>query len=313
MKHNKHYGKREGPFFRLKSRKKLAELLFISKHKLERLARKENLYHQFEKEKKGGGSRLISAPRQDLKAVQKRIASLLQRIAPPEYLFAPVSGRSYVDNAAAHLGAKSFRLLDIEDFFPSCTENKVIWFFHKRMECPPDVSAIIRGLVTHNGALPQGSPCSPILAYLCYVDMWEEIAHIVNKEYCALSVYADDITISGNVVPEEAIWKIKKVLRKHGHHYSVEKERNRLRTAEVTGVILRPEGLRAPNRQHKKLHDLRLQLKVTNSKKEKVHLSAQLTGRLSQIGQISSRNPQESTSKRGPHDKEIMGIYDMTV
>ena len=294
MKHNKYYGEREGPFFRLKSREKLAKLLFSNKSTLGRLAREKDLYYQFEKKKKGGGSRLISAPRQDLKAVQKRIASLLQHIAPPEYLFAPVSGRSYVDNAAAHLGAKSFRLLDIEDFFPSCTANKVIWFFHKRMECSPDVSAIIRGLVTHDGALPQGSPCSPILAYLCYVDMWEEIAEIVKRECCTLSVYADDLTISGDMVPGEAIWKIKKVLREHGHHYSVQKERSiHLKPAEITGVILRPEGLRAPNRQHKKLHDLKVQLRTTNSGDEKGRLEAQLIGRQSQLGQISSGNPQQ--------------------
>lgn len=233
---------------------------------------------------------MISAPREDLKRVQKRIATLLQRIAPPEYLYAPVRGRSYVDNANAHRRNKCFRLLDIEEFFPNCTANKVIWFFRKRMECSRDVSAIMRGLVTHNGSLPQGSPCSPILAYLSYVDMWEEIDQIVKEIHCTLSVYADDITISGDFIPERAIWEIKKVLRKNGHLYSVHKERRKLRIAEITGVILRPDGLHAPNRQHKKLHDLRLLLSKTNSVEEKVRLGAQLIGRQSQFEQIFSRN-----------------------
>ena len=289
MKH-KNYAERDSQFFRLKSRQRLAGLLFTGKHTLERIGRQEGLYHQFEKMKKDGGSRLISAPRQELKTIQKRIAILLQRIAPPEYLFAPVPGRSYVDNAAIHRGAECFRLLDIEDFFPNCTANKVIWFFHKRMECSSDVSAILRGLVTYNGSLPQGSPCSPILAYLCYVDMWEEINQIVSKAHCTLSVYADDITISGDLIPEKTIWEIKKVLRRNGHRHSTKKEQSKLRTAEITGVILRPDGLHAPNRQHKKLHELRIQQRRTNSVKGKVHLNEQLIGRQSQLGQISSKN-----------------------
>lgn len=122
----RYHGERDSQFFRLQSKAKLASLLFISLEKLKALASADDLYFDFEKPKASGGVREISAPRDDLKAVQSRIADLLQRIAPPDYLFAPVAGRSYVDNAAQHVGATSVRLLDIEDFFPSCTANKVI-------------------------------------------------------------------------------------------------------------------------------------------------------------------------------------------
>ena len=241
------------------------------------------------KRKSSGGFREISAPWDDLKAVQARIADLLRRIAPPDYLFAPVAGRSYVDNAAAHLGAHSVRLLDMEDFFPSCTDNKAIWFFHKRMQCSPDVAAILRGIVTHKASLPQGSPCSPILAYLCYVDMWEEVAHIVENAGCTLSVYADDLTISGEIVPEAAVWEIKKVLRMHGHRYKASKERSkRGRPAEITGVILRPDGLHPPNRLRKRLHDARRELGRTNSEAHTATLQAEVRGREAQMDQITS-------------------------
>ena len=288
-KPNKHHDARDSQFFRLRSRAKLASLLFISQAKLQTLPREQNLYYQFQKPKSSGGFRYISAPREDLKAVQARIKDLLHRIAPPDYLFAPVAGRSYVDNAAAHLGASSVRLLDIEDFFPSCTANKVIWFFHKRMECSPDVAAIIRGIVTLEDSLPQGSPCSPILAYLCYVDMWEEISRISANAGCTLGVYADDLTISGETVPEVAIWKIKKVLWKHGHHHQASKERSKhKRPAEITGVILRPDGLSAPNRLHKKLHDVRRELGRTRSNKHRGTLKAKVRGREAQMKQIAS-------------------------
>lgn len=288
----KYYTERDSPFFRLRSKKKLAALLFSSKSKLTTLAQDENLYTEFTKPKKDGGVRVISAPREDLKRIQKRIAVLLQRIMPPEYLFAPVSGRSYVDNAARHLGSDCIHLLDIEDFFPNCSANKIIWFFHKRMQCSEDVASIIKGLVTKNESLPQGSPCSPILAFLSYIDMWQEIEEIVNRAHCTLSVYADDLTISGSVVPQATIWEIKKTLRKHGHHYSSEKERSRyLKPAEVTGVILRPDGrLASPNRQHRAIHELRRQLNECNSDRDVALMQAQLRGRQTQMDQVSSGN-----------------------
>ena len=291
---DRHHREHDSPFFRLRSRAKLASLLFISRRKLESLARERGLYYQFPVSKPSGGIRIISAPRDDLKAVQARIADLLRRISPPDYLFAPVSGRSYVDNAAAHLGASAVRLLDIEDFFPKCTANKVIWFFRRRMQGSPDVAAIITGIVTHNGSLPQGSPCSPILAYLCYVDMWDEISRIVEEAGCTLSVYADDLTISGRVVPEAAIWDIKMALFRHGHHYQVDKERSKYGrfAAEITGVILKPDGLHVPNRSHKKLHEIQRELKRTKSDEHRTILKAQARGREAQMRQIMSGNSQ---------------------
>ena len=88
-KRDRYYSERASPFFRLKSRAKLADLLFISRTKLRTLACAEDLYVHFRKPKRSGGSREICAPREDLKAVQSRIATLLQRIVPPDYLFAP--------------------------------------------------------------------------------------------------------------------------------------------------------------------------------------------------------------------------------
>lgn len=286
------YSERDSPFFRLRSRKKLAELLFSGTEKLKTLSKGTDLYHSFPKVKKNGGIRMISAPRADLKAVQSRIADLLQRIAPPDFLFAPVGGRSYVDNAVRHVGARSFRLLDIEDFFPSCTADRVVWYFHTHLECSPDVAATLRGLVTQNGCLPQGSPCSPILAYLTYIDMWSEVDALVNKYNCRLSVYADDITVSGDVIPEELIWAIKRTLFKHGHRHSRKKERSIInRSAEITGTIINGNKVALPNRQHKKLFELRQELKGPLAPAARDRLLSQLRGRNAQLKQILRRAP----------------------
>ena len=306
-KRDRYYSERESPFFRLKSRAKLADLLFISPAKLRTLARAEALYVHFRKPKRSGGSREICAPREDLKAVQSRIADLLQRITPPDYLFAPVAGRSYVDNAARHLGARSMRSLDIVDFFPSCNRQKVCWFFRERMECSPDVTAVIIAIVTHEGSLPQGSPCSPILAYLCYADMWEEIARIVDDDGCVHSVYADDVTISGETVPERGVWEIKKALRKHDHRHNAGKERSkRDQPAEVTGVIVGPGGLHVPNRLHKRLREIRCELRRTRSAKHRADLTAQVHGRKAQMNQVKDGMKGQTPDRLGPSDPGVL-------
>ena len=288
---DRYYDETSSPFFRLRSRKKLARLLYRGQPGLEALAREPDPYRHFPKKKPGGGVRPISAPRGDLKQVQARIATLLHRIAPPDYLFAPVAGRSYVDNAARHLGAQSIRLLDIADFFPSCTGQKVYWFFNTRMQCSRDVAGVITGLVTHEGSLPQGSPCSPILAYLSYVDMWERISEIVKEAGCTLSVYADDLTISGTMVPEAAIWKVKRELQGHGHRYNAAKERSRRgKPAEITGVILRPDGLHPPNRSRKRLREVRQEWKKARSGAERATLEVRLRGREAQLNQVMAGN-----------------------
>jgi hypothetical protein len=278
----------QSPFFKLATQKKLAELLFVSLAGLKRLANCGGEYRCWDEAKKSGGTRRIEAPPEALKAVQRRISDLLQRITPPDYLMAPVKRRSYVHNAAVHVGAKAFRLLDVEDFFPSCTDKRVFWFFHKKMLCAADVAAVLTKLATRNGHLPQGSPCSPILAYFAYCDMWDGINAIVKQSGCKLSIYADDITISGEVVRENDVWKVKQTLHRAGHRYSMKKERSIIcRPADITGVIVVGDDLLLPNRQHQLLTKVRRERQSATGQKERQVLDRRVRGRVAQARQIT--------------------------
>lgn len=273
--------------FKVRSKKKLADHLYTSVRNLENLRDADSLYSSWQEKKKNGGFRLIEAPFDHLKDKQKRIADLLQRIEPPDYLMAPVKKRSYVTNAAIHVGARAYCLLDIEDFFPSCSAKRVFWFYNKKMQCAPDVSAILTGISTRNGYLPQGSPCSPILAYFAYVDMWEEIDRIAKGSGCNLSIYADDITISGEVVYGQDVWEVKKILRKYGHSFSQKKERHLVdRPVEITGVVVTETALLLPNRQHLKLLETKRKKENARSSKHKEMLERQIRGRLAQAKQV---------------------------
>lgn len=294
----------DSALYKLKSRKRLTDILLSSSEVLTELKSKDVLYERRWKHKKeekwlrsapskdkAEFFRPIDIPDHNLKIIQSRIAKLLSKIEPPDYLYSPVSGRSYVENAAHHKGARAFKLLDIADYFPSCTANRVAWFFGKVMQCSPDVAAILVRLTTHNECLPQGSPCSPILAYFSNLSMWDAIHDEVTSRGCKFSVYADDLTISGEVIPGVLVWKIKQIIHKHGFRIKAEKETSLIDApADITGVIVRGERTLLPNRQLKKLKELREDRRQTKSVKLKSKLDNQIHGRLSQRRQVESSN-----------------------
>lgn len=303
---NSIYSLRDSPFFRLRSRKKLARLLRVSPAALSEISKRDDLYRRCWKSKKtddwlncppsdedADKYRPIDKPDHSLKNLQARIADLLSRITPPDWLFSPVKGRSYVDNAAYHKGANAYWLLDIENFFPSCSGNNVAHFFSSKLECSPDVTAILVHITTildtdtDRVGLPQGSPCSPILAYFSNLDMWAEIESIVKKASLKHGVYADDITISGDMVPKAAIWEIKKAIHKYGHKIKAAKEVSLIHApADITGVIVTEGKTKLPNRQWKKLNELLAARSIAKGSKLKQRLDNQISGRLAQKNQV---------------------------
>lgn len=302
MPHKVGYRLVDSPFYKLKSRAKLARLLRVSTETLEQLSSGRTLYIRRWKHKKleqwlrepphedvADTYRPIDIPDPRLKAVQSRIASLLARIHPPDFLFSPVKGRSYVENAARHVGSEAFWLLDVADYFPSCTANNVARFFHADLDCSPDVSAVLVRLTTLRECLPQGSPCSPILAYYCNRPMWLSVEKIVTDAGCKLSLYADDITISGDVVRKSMIWEVKKSIYGSGLRLKASKEVSLIKSAaDITGVIVKPDGTYLPNRQFKKLAELKALHSITVNPKDKAKIEDQIAGRAAQRRQVEA-------------------------
>ncbi len=302
----KGYSIKDSRFFRLRTKKKLAKLLRVSQPTLAEISKRDDLYVRRWKHKKddkwlkepplaheADDFRPIDIPDQRLKSMQARIADLMSRITAPDWLFSPVKGRSYVDNAAHHKGSKAFWLLDIANYFPSCSAKKVAHLFLKKFECSEDVTAILVHIVTvadkETGlvGLPQGSPCSPILAFFSNLDMWCEIEAVVERAGLRHSVYADDITISGSMVPKSAVWEIKKAVHKHGLRIKSSKEHSLIDVpADITGVIVVGEKTKLPNRQLLKLFELKLERQVAIRRDHRRMLDNRIAGRIAQRRQV---------------------------
>ena len=302
------YTIRDSPFFRLRSRKRLAKLLHVTPKKLAIFSSDKNLYIRRWKHKKIKDNqasswlndeprddqtedyRIIDIPAPQLKAMQSRIAKLLGRIRTPDFLFSPVKGRSYVENAAHHCGSRAFWQIDVADYFPNCSANNVARFFHRDLECTPDVTAVLVQLATQRESLPQGSPCSPILAYFSNRLMWDEIDGIVHSVGCKMSLYVDDITISGPVVRKVIIWKIKQILHRHGFHTKPKKEVSLISApVDITGVIVRDKQTLLPNRHRKRLADLKKARRISKDPKATQYLDSQIAGREAQRKQVEQR------------------------
>lgn len=265
--------------FQCRSKRRLFKILQTSPSKFAEIKDADDLYRPLVKKKKNGEPRIVYAPRYDLKRIQARISELLMRLEPPGFLMSPVRGRSNIDNAACHRYSKSHRLIDISDFYPNCSANKVAEFFSKTLRCDPDIVAILVKLTTQDGALPQGSPASPILAYFAYKDMWDQISSIAHSSNNTITVYVDDITISGEEVLGQTVWAIKRELRKHGHETKEAKEEARKGTpVKVTGVVLRDQDMLLPNAQHQKRHELKIILEKMPEGAEREKVAAAVAG-----------------------------------
>jgi retron-type reverse transcriptase len=285
----------QSPFYCLRSQAKLAKLLQVSQIKLKVLTHAEDLYMERDiiLDPKRGKSRHVEEPKAVLKRLQKRIEELLKRIKLPDYVHAPAKGRSYISNAKAHVNAVVVRSLDIEKYFPSTPARRVYWFFHQRMKCSPDAAGILTKLSTFKEHLPTGSPLSPMLSYFSHIDMWEAISKIVECGNCNLTVYMDDVTISGDHVPDKLIWQIKKQFYRCGLRNNRRKEKHYVgnKSCEVTGIIITRKGtLKLPNRQHLKIHEKRQSTRLEIEPETRNKLMQSLRGLEAQAQQIREAN-----------------------
>ncbi len=194
-----------------KNRKDLARLLGFKPSALTSIIYQTPLnerYTTFTIPKKSGGSRIIKAPNPKLKKLQKHLAHLLyaclaeieenRQVNPVSYGFRKAS--TITDNAKNHKRRRYILNLDLEDFFPSFNFGRVRGFFLKdsSFELEEQVATTIAQIACDGTALPQGSPCSPVISELVGQVLDLRLLRVAKKHRVRYSRYADDITFSTN-------------------------------------------------------------------------------------------------------------------
>jgi Reverse transcriptase (RNA-dependent DNA polymerase) len=256
----KTYALNQSPLYQIRSKKKLAFVLKSTWKSIEDLLSKDSIHLYFEYERSNGDGdslkkRYIEEPCIALKRIQRLIDSYLSHIESPSFLHSPAKNCSQVTNASIHRNSLALMKLDIKAYFVSTSSKKVYYFFNSIMRCAPDISTILTSILTYRGRLPTGSPSSPRLAYFSHLRMWESIYKIVIQNGYLITVYMDDITISGNLVSNQLLWDVKKIIHSCGLKYHKQKIYFK-QPFEVTGIIIKDNQITAPNRQLKKLNEL---------------------------------------------------------
>jgi RNA-directed DNA polymerase len=167
----------------------------------------EKKYISFQIPKKSGGTRLIQAPQGALKVLQRNLADLLYNCRSEleaQHSRRPISHGfrkkplSIFSNASVHKNRRYVLNLDLEDFFPTFNFGRVRGFFIKNQEfmVAEKVATVIAQIACHEGSLPQGSPCSPIIADMIAHILDVRLVQLAKVHKVTYSRYADDLTFS---------------------------------------------------------------------------------------------------------------------
>lgn len=175
---------------------------------------------KFAKKEEPVKTRWIDNPIDPLKAIQSRVHErILSPLLLPEHLLGGVRGKSILDNARLHLGARCLATIDIKNFYPSITPSHVRNVFQKTLNCSTSIALLLTGLTTCRNRLPQGAPTSPLLANLVLSSFDGEIRSICERHGIRYSSWVDDLAFSGHS-PAQIIGPVVATLIKAGFRVS---------------------------------------------------------------------------------------------
>jgi len=186
------------------------------------VSRSVDPYGDIVRPKRTGGRRVLSSPEPILMDVQRWILrNALASLPLDDACYAYRSGRSVVQCAKQHVGARWLVKLDLHDFFGSVTEKHAYGAFRNRGYAPlvsqelarlctrvagvahrgsaEDYKRypVIRSYVVRDmGTLPQGAPTSGALANYAASEMDRALASLADTEGMLYTRYSDDLTFS---------------------------------------------------------------------------------------------------------------------
>lgn len=214
----------------------------------------EKRYTTFQIPKKSGGTREICAPVSNLKIVQRKLASLLNKTIPQKYCaHGYVPERSIKTNASVHRRKRIIINIDLKDFFGSVNFGRIRGLFKSHpFGLNDEVATFIAQICCHDGVLPQGAPTSPAISNCICRRLDNELIGLAKKYKLCYTRYADDITFStglrslpagvGKIRGHKLFLsaKLTEIIESNGFHINEAKVRyaTRENRQEVTGLIV---------------------------------------------------------------------------
>lgn len=201
----------------------------------------DNYYIEDSTQKKSGEIRILHKPRYRLKIIQGSIKKRLSFIPLPDCVHGWVKDRSVKSAVAPHGGMKYLYCFDIHSYFDSVYSERVYKLFTEKLRCKPDVARLLTRLSTYKKSLPQGSPCSPVIANLILFDFDMSVNSYAKKRQAHYSRLGDDIIVSSNSELSDIEHVVTLGLRRYGLKINPDKtQKSKPRTSgtKVLGVII---------------------------------------------------------------------------
>jgi len=212
--------------------------------------------------KRDGTQRLISAPKSDLKRVQRWIMREVTEHLPVHgAAHGFLSGRSIVTNARVHAGARIVVKLDIRGFYPTVTMRRVKGLL-RRAGLGEQVATLMALLATESPreevlthgrthyvaiaprSLPQGAPTSPSITNALCMRLDCRLSGLARKLGCRYTRYADDLTFSWHGKDKSDVGAllraVRTIVRAEGFEIHTSKTRVMRKGArqKVTGLVV---------------------------------------------------------------------------
>ncbi len=239
-------------------------------------------YHRWLVPKRDGSTRLISAPKPELKAAQRWITrQITEHLPVHSAAHGFIKGRSIVSNAVVHAGANVVVKLDIRGFYPTVTFRRVKGLL-RRAGLTEQVATLAALLATESPreeiethgrkhfvalgprSLPQGAPTSPSITNALCLRLDCRMSGLARALKCRYTRYADDLTFSWHGTDRAEIARllgsVRRIVNAEGFELNTKKTRVMRKGARqrVTGLIVNtaPDGrptTRAPRETQRAL------------------------------------------------------------
>lgn len=200
--------------------------------------------HDIPKRNRARGFRTVWEPaiaRAEFKALARRLESFF-RLAmsgfPHDSAYGYRPGRNIRENAAQHAGHANLLVVDLLDFFPSISAERIVQLFVS-LGVIDDVADLLARFVTINGHLPMGLPTSPVISNAVALPLDSLCQALADATGATYTRYADDLSFSGNGdLPE--IEQIRQMVEEQGFLLADRKtRRSRIGQAHfVTGLSI---------------------------------------------------------------------------
>ena len=214
-----------------------------------------NHYQEFKIPKRSGGKRTISAPYPALLECQTWIyENILTKVKIHHSAHGFTFNKSIISNSKVHVGQNHFLKIDLKDFFPSITINKVISIF-KSLGYTNKVSFYLASICCYGDVLPQGAPTSPMLSNIVAISLDNRLMKYSKKFDLKYTRYADDLAFSGDSIPVKHIDYITNIINSCG--FIVNEKKTILQHEKhkriITGISIAENEIKVPREYKRKL------------------------------------------------------------